>query len=305
MRKKNMPTPYDTLIEAVSRLQVSGVVPADIKRFSEAELRALLEPNLAAYEQARAALQEKPRLTEDIETLGPEKLQKDRSRLYNLSRFLIAGASLAELQGDFAEVSRAGLCQFELAHAIRSGGNPNDFLISLACRTTGISCLRKVRDRIDNTSRREAIRRLVEWEKDLLPPIGPFNLSPHRKESASDTIDTPSKDDAPIPVDPFHGRILALSRMLVIDLALRSFREAEGRYPERLTALETILPEGIPLDPFTEAPFAYRREGNHAFHLYSLGPSGIDHGGIYGGISAVEAGQADLCLDVVDYADPR
>lgn len=293
-----MPTTYDTLIEAASRLEVSDAKPAELETLSEAELQAILEPNLAAYEQARAALQDKPRLADPDEALSPEKREKDRSHLYNLSQYLKVGARLAELQGDFAEVARVGFCEFELGNAIQSGGNPNDSILTMGSRFEGLDYLRTVRDRFDDATRREAIERLIEWEKDMVPIIPPFQLGLDQQESSDDTDEPPTGNEFS---DIFlECRTVAMVRMLVIDLALRSYYEAEGRYPERLTTLETIVPEGLPLDPYTAAPFNYRREGNHAFHLYSPGPSGVDHGGIYGDLSAVTDGMADLCLDFSD-----
>ncbi len=58
-------------------------------------------------------------------------------------------------------------------------------------------------------------------------------------------------------------------------VALERFRIATGSYPENLEALNTT----IPLDPFTEKPMAYRKEGD-SYLLYSIGSNGIDEGGL-------------------------
>lgn len=58
-------------------------------------------------------------------------------------------------------------------------------------------------------------------------------------------------------------------------VALERFRIATGSYPENLEALNTM----IPLDPFTEKPMTFRKEGD-SYVLYSIGSNGIDEGGL-------------------------
>jgi hypothetical protein len=94
--------------------------------------------------------------------------------------------------------------------------------------------------------------------------------------------------------------IVALLRMLVIDLALRSWRGKKGAYPDGLGMLAATFVEGVPDDPFTQKPFCYRRLSDD-FVLYSPGPTYIDHGGSFGPWPMVQAGAADLCLDSCDY----
>lgn len=58
----------------------------------------------------------------------------------------------------------------------------------------------------------------------------------------------------------------------------------------------------MPLDPFTDQSFLYRRLSDHSFALYSTRPSKVDHGGVFGPWMMVAAGHADLCLDAGDYS---
>ncbi len=58
-----------------------------------------------------------------------------------------------------------------------------------------------------------------------------------------------------------------------LTLALRGFREAHGRWPDRL---EELVPEwlpAVPADPFGGRPFGYQREGA-GWRLWSVGPTG-------------------------------
>ncbi len=61
-------------------------------------------------------------------------------------------------------------------------------------------------------------------------------------------------------------------------LALAVYRARHGHYPEKLDALvPELLPE-VPQDLFASGPLKYRRT-KQGFLLYSVGPSGKDHGG--------------------------
>jgi hypothetical protein len=67
-------------------------------------------------------------------------------------------------------------------------------------------------------------------------------------------------------------------RLLRVELALREYRAARGRYPDTLAELvPSVLPR-LPKDPFTEKPLFYRRQGER-YLLCSPGPDGMDDGG--------------------------
>ncbi|MGD8452309.1 MAG: hypothetical protein PVJ57_10865 [Phycisphaerae bacterium] len=61
-------------------------------------------------------------------------------------------------------------------------------------------------------------------------------------------------------------------------LALGRCRSERGKYPESLAELVPAYMSALPLDPFGDAPFLYRRYGE-AYVLYSRGPDGDDDGG--------------------------
>lgn len=73
--------------------------------------------------------------------------------------------------------------------------------------------------------------------------------------------------------------------------ALKLYRQENGTYPASLDALQTILP-ALPVDPFSGAPYVYRREGD-GFVVYSVGADGADGGGVPG-----ELGETDVVFRV-------
>jgi hypothetical protein len=67
-------------------------------------------------------------------------------------------------------------------------------------------------------------------------------------------------------------------RLVRLELALQKSRAALGHYPARLDELRNGSLKTIPLDPFTEKPFVYRRTPS-GYLLYSLGRNLRDDGG--------------------------
>lgn len=67
-------------------------------------------------------------------------------------------------------------------------------------------------------------------------------------------------------------------RMMVIDMALYSFEEQNGHFPDKL---EQLIPEyfdSLPEDPHGKGSFQYRLTDDQVI-LYSVGPNGIDEEG--------------------------
>jgi hypothetical protein len=60
--------------------------------------------------------------------------------------------------------------------------------------------------------------------------------------------------------------------------ALERYRLREGAFPEALAGLTPELLPEPPIDPWTDQPLRYRREGD-SYVLYSVGPDGVDDGG--------------------------
>ena len=70
----------------------------------------------------------------------------------------------------------------------------------------------------------------------------------------------------------------AALRLLRLQLELQHCRRATGRYPERLDQLMPRYLAELPTDPYADAPFRYRPDGE-TYLLYSIGPDGVDDAG--------------------------
>ena len=83
-----------------------------------------------------------------------------------------------------------------------------------------------------------------------------------------------------------HRRYMVSAQLLIIDLALRAYKQDHGEFPENLAALSPEYLSKVPLDPFLDNPFHYRR-GNSDFVLYGVGSDGVDNGGTFGNLQQV------------------
>jgi hypothetical protein len=67
-------------------------------------------------------------------------------------------------------------------------------------------------------------------------------------------------------------------RLLATDLALRSFRQEHGEYPQSLVDLVPMRLDMLPRDPYTQQALIYRPV-EFGYSLYSTGPDAQDDGG--------------------------
>jgi hypothetical protein len=216
-----------------------------------------------------------------------------------------------------------------LANISRNGGLIIDLLVSNAIAGSALSRLRKMRWVMSAGVCAEMARELSAWDRARET----FHAVAERDAQWERIVElTPSAVSAPLetPADPalaelhetttkaihqmmelpplvqrtmkehLDHRTTSVARLLIVDLALRAARQKEGELPPSLDALmPEYLPE-IPANPFGEAPMAYQPRAND-FQLYFIGPSGQDHCGKFGDWNSVEAGQADVGVDIDDF----
>ncbi|MGD8452312.1 MAG: hypothetical protein PVJ57_10880 [Phycisphaerae bacterium] len=126
----------------------------------------------------------------------------------------------------------------------------------------------------------DAMRRLVDLSyADVLVELDRLGTPPRPfcpvDGVALNTIDMHHLRDA-------YGQLLATYAAIDatrLMLALCRFKGERGVYPETLGELVPMYISDQPLDPFANAPFTYRRDGD-GYVLYSRGSDGIDDGGV-------------------------
>lgn len=323
-------TPYHRLVESGASLTDSELI-ADIDDCDPSAVSAIVERNRAALESARNVLG--PQCVVPLrydQSFYAEHLAHI-SPLRNLARMFRAEAHSAARNNDHEAAASIGLDILDLANAIRRGGLVTDMLVGIAVSGIAIEPLRKNRAHFNSATRRRLIRELRHLESQREPfaeivtrdrnwetAVG-FDNQPGDFTSCEMSDESSLSDEqravrelirqvAQLPksdLEKMHfdldRQVLALMRLLAIELALRDRCESCGCFPEQLSSLAPELLPGLPLDPFTDAPFIYRRAGNTRFDLYSTGPKLNDGGGTIGPWPLVAGGCADLYLDAADH----
>ena len=77
-----------------------------------------------------------------------------------------------------------------------------------------------------------------------------------------------------------YRRNIATARGIRILVALRRYKDTNGRWPARLEEIQTCLPEETLMDPFNKGSFVYRLMPDR-FRLYSRGRNNVDEEGTW------------------------
>ena len=89
-----------------------------------------------------------------------------------------------------------------------------------------------------------------------------------------------------------YDRVLLIRTGLSVLIALERYRRAHGQCPETLDELVPGWLAALPLDPWSDKPFVYRRQNEpdstgFGFMLYSIGANRVNDGGLHRGWSAI------------------
>jgi hypothetical protein len=256
----------------------------------------------------------------------------DVQNLRNLSRAFRFASEVAAFKGDFDTVAQYGINILDLANATRRGGLIVDHLVAVAISGCGVGALRSHRHRFDDDVHGNLVSALNRYERER-EPYSEITARDAKWEAESgyendgnelsedELIDSDSKlsveqqkaivqlvkdfgNRPETEIQAMHAdqdrHELAMTRLLSVDLAIRSWKHRTGRYPHSILELAPDILSTVPSDPFTDDEFIYRSADN-SFELYSTGPDKTDSGGRFGPWLAVSTGGYDLCLDAEDY----
>lgn len=255
----------------------------------------------------------------------------DIQHLRNLSRAFRFAAEVAAFNSDLHTVGQYGIIILDLANATRRGGLIVDHLVAIGISGCGVSLLRSFRDRFSDHTRNNLITALCRYENEREPYSeiaardarweAESGYEDHNELSEDELIDLNSElsvedqkaliqfvkefDNRPrAKAEAMHTHQnrheLAMTRLLSVDLALRSWKDRNAQFPHSLRDLAPEILPSVPRDPFTDDEFIYRC-GNNSFDLYSTGPDKVDSGGRFAPWFTVSHGGYDLCLDADDY----
>ena len=180
-------------------------------------------------------------------------------------------------------------------------------LVGYALDGVGLSHLIRLREKISIPKTREIISLIESQEKsrdngDVVRDKLWYSLN-DRWAFRLDQVLHSAEEDGGNPsyryYDLGNKRIRCITRLLLIDLALRTYHAEHGNFPPKMESLVPKYLSQVPLDPFVEKPFIYRLRDGGEFVLYSVGGDGVNNGGVFDPLAHIP-GQwdgYDLSLD--------
>jgi hypothetical protein len=276
-----VPNGYDDLMRA------AGLAPAncpDGDRASIDEIRVFLKQHGEALPVARAGLSKEWRV--------PIEYSRDYFRnvpvvkLSQLSQLFALEAILAEKEGRSHDASRTYLDLVRMSAESSRGGLLIHYAASSTLELLGLHQLEDIRGKLSPFDRKEAIRvlREIEAEKE---PIAEIIARTDDYMSAKYSLLQRAWNNLYMLFSGINvngmSRSANASResrylLLLVDLAVRVYRDDRGALPSSLQDLIPGYLPAIPQDPFARGPFHYRVEGDR-FVLYGAGEDGKDDGG--------------------------
>jgi hypothetical protein len=202
------------------------------------------------------------------------------------------------------------LATIELGHMTARGGRSWDVSIGDGVESSGDIQLAKWRLDLSAAKRRE-LTKALEQMKSRREPLALMLDRIRRLEQVDGgwryrfqvlTQDIHKNRD--VALADSRQRTDCLSRLVLVDLALCSYCDDHGAWPDDLNLLVPDYLATLPLDPYSGKPLKYRA-ASPEFLLYSVGPDGQDDGGKFENRFASGHphrlywdGGKDFCLDL-------
>jgi hypothetical protein len=327
-----MTNSYPEIVRAAQSLRRTDLLSQDDEP-SDEEIREFLSKNRGALDLVRSALGQPCFVPLEYSQDYWERHRDETAGFGNLARALKMDAIGAERDGRTADELDSGITLLHLANAVRRNGLIYDMLVSNAIAGLGIDRLRRVRHRLRpgdcavvaaeilclEEAREpfaEIAARDAEWERRVPQSDAPIDLDSadwsdtDLDEETKQLIIAAIREIGELPPEAQQqlyrngdNRDLALRRLLAVECALSAYRASHGVFPEQLAELAPAFIKVVPPDPYSAAPFGYRRQ-RQSFLLYGMGPRGGNNEERLGSWYEVEHGDANLCLDADDYAAP-
>lgn len=324
-------SPYSVLVESSSRLADVDLLE-DVNQDCIDDANILLERIRPVLDATRKVALPRCEVPVEFKPDFVSHHMDDLQNLRNLSRAFRFASQVAAFDANLDTAAQYGITILDLANATRRGGLIVDHLVAVAISGCGVESLRSLRDRFDDNARGNLIVALNRYEPEREPysELAARDAKWEAESGYEDDGNELSEDelidlDSELSVEEQRAMIqlikdfgnrpdaeiqamqadqdrhaLAMTRLLTVDLAIRSWKDRTGRYPHSICELAPDILSSVPHDPFTDQEFVYRSADN-SFELYSTGPDKTDSGGRFGSWLAVSTGGYDLCLDAEDY----
>lgn len=287
------PNGYDQLIRVAKRLPQTLML--DVDTATPSQLKATVAIYSDQLNAVRAALQRPC----EKHLVGDYRVDDSSiSGFRDLAVCFRAEGRLAELEGRWGDAMNRHLDIVRLSHAIDRGGNFTDWLVGRSLESMGLCNLAGVQKRVAPIERRQCADVLLQFECNREPLLAAQQRDAVWEVNVNGwptRIIHAFIDDQPRGSESLR-RCQALSRLIMLEDAIETYRRERGAWPDRLSDVrDGDHPEGIldPYSPKSEKPFLYIRDADR-YLVYSRGMDGDDdRGEKYGDLGE----EGDLRLD--------
>jgi hypothetical protein len=284
-----VPNSYDEFLRVAQSLV--GQAP-DLAKAGTNEIRSFVEPNRAALDPIRSALQRECLVPLAFSQTYLAQHMPELGDLKKLAQFLVAAGKSAELSGRKAEAIECYLDAVRLGESIARGGLIIDLFVSQASQAIGLRGLRGFRENLTEDecsevlaaleaidSKREPVQGVLDREKAFFRKTeGLRSMIGYKVLSMMSALRRPQQMTVEQQTKNTVGRARAQFHLFLVELALQIHKTKNGTYPQNLAELSPALPDRLFKDPFSNGDFIYKREEN-GYVLYSVGPDRKDDGG--------------------------
>ncbi len=285
------PNGLDDIVAAGNEFAKSPILIAAADPKSTEELAAEIAKYAGAYQRLRQGL------SRDV---GPEfwTHEEDLADVYNASvnnlmrmrwaaRALMREAELAQQQNRHGDAAKIALENVRLGQAIVRDALMIDYLMGIVVESIGDQSLYQSLRHLNAEQCRETIAALVQvdrhrepvdevWRRDRIWEEHAYGWFYRLWLMLSDVL--PQKDFGI--ESQMHARQQALTRLLILELALRTFQLEHGTPPDRLEQLTPEFLDELPRDPFASNGKSLRYiRSEEGCVVYSIGADCKDDGG--------------------------
>lgn len=324
---------YLTLVESASKLTSVNLLD-DIYKGDTSRASVFLQANADVISLAREQLTLDCCVPLRFEESFLSDHGDDILHIRNLARALKLELLHRKQCRQIAQAVASGVDMLRMANAFRRGGLVLNLLTATTIEGLALDGLRGLRKNLTNDDRIKLITDLLTLENQREPYADVATRDHDWEVAVGYCSDTPVDMSSWATFDPdecglteakqlelrdfvemsanlpqsernamhldLDRKMVAMSRLLRMELSLQCIHETSGSYPSTLLC-DVLADPSATSDPFTNDLFIYRRIDRESFVLYSPGPTKIDHGGKFGSWLKVAAGKADPCLDESDY----
>lgn len=281
------PNGYDDLIQAGK--SITGPI-ADFPKLSAVELQALVLTNSEALRLCRVGLSRTCSVPTEASATNFNATLPEVADLKRLAQLLAAEGRLAELEHRPADAARSYVQALQLGNGISHGGFLIHRLVGIAIQAIGGTRLAKLIPELSPPEAGTILPMLdlldahaVSWQEvmrnERLFTRYQLKKLPNFVSVIAGWWSTRSTKERTL---ERHNAAVAHIRLMALQVALRCYAAENNAAPAKLDELVPKYLSHLPADPFSGEAFIYKPHQTN-WLIYSVGPDGVDDGGISAG----------------------